>query len=889
MLDSPRTLSVKSPAIPTVLGQPALTAVSIKGAESINKLFCYEVLLKTRDNRTHLSAQAANYDLKQFIGEGLTVEIALEGSGTFVAGMTGNSGMGNIGAGTREISGIITAAKVQGQVGRYIYYAITLEPWLKLATYNSNCRILQNKTPLQIIDEVLSPYHFAVEKRLYDKFDQVLDYTTQYNESDFTFLSRFLERIGINYFFEHRGGVHTLILADNNGAYQKNPSQAYHVLNYYAEKPRIDQEYIHLFSPMQRLTAGTFSMREYDYTRPSSTWDVTESEPRSVGRAEVYAYHSDTHYVQPKAGAQQVTNEPITDGKALARMRMERLVNDTRRAQGSGHLRGAVNAHTFILDKHPTDAANIAYLIVSTRLEMEDVAQETQRSGDAGQQYQVNLDFDVVPLDGETYRPEPVTPRPLLHTATARVVGPENQAVWVDALGRVKIQFAWDRRDLNDQNSSLWVRVGDMWSGNQLGSTFIPRIGSEVIVAFIGGNPDLPIIIGAVNNQNNLPAWQLPSQQALSGIRSREFSTHGGNTAGGRSNHFLFDDTQDKMQAQLRSAHQSSSISLGYIRRIDDNAGCKENRGQGYEIYTKGRGVQRSHQGMLVTTESLPGPEARMTEMRETIQRLTQARDLLETLANLAQQQQAQDKHGDQSEVGNAIKAQNAAIKGCSGDPAAGNFPELAEPHLVLASPAGIETTTQKSTHIASGLHTAITSGLHLSLATGKNFLASAAQHVRLFADAGVRLFARRGKVEIQSHEADIEMIAKKVLQLMAEDWVVINSKKGIKMVTDGPILMSAKEGIAACTDGNCHVYSAEFQTYGPQALSAVGHRFMDARFDQEVLLKKPDGASAANRAVDILKNGVAHHLKSTATGSTRLQAASNLEQYVVRFKGVLP
>ena len=219
MLTTARTLTAISKAIPTILNQPSLIAVAIKGKEALNTLFSYEVMLKTPDSLARIGAQAANIDLAELIGQEMTVEIALEGNGSFVAGMVGNSGMGRVGAGKREISGIISAARVAHQVGRYVYYAITLAPWLQLATYGSDCRIFQDKTPLQIIDAVLASYHFSVEKRLFDPYDQVLDYTTQYNESDFTFLSRFLERFGINYHFEHKDGIHTLILTDANQAH----------------------------------------------------------------------------------------------------------------------------------------------------------------------------------------------------------------------------------------------------------------------------------------------------------------------------------------------------------------------------------------------------------------------------------------------------------------------------------------------------------------------------------------------------------------------------------------------------------------------------------------------------------------------------------------------
>jgi len=889
MFNASRTLSAKSPAIPIMMGDPGLIPVSIKGVEQLNRLFQYTVILKTPDHLTHLGAKAANYELKTFIGQPLTVEIQLEGSGTFIAGMVGNSGIGNMGAGTREISGIITAAKVQRQVGRYVYYAITLEPWLKLATYNADYRIFQDKTPLQIIDEVLARYNFPVEKRLFDLYSQTLDYTTQHGQSDWKFFSEFTERFGINYFFEHNDGHHTLILTDANQAHKPCLSEAYHVLKYIDEQPNhIDEEYIGSFTPIHRLTAGTFSSREYDYTRPRSTWDVNHTDPAVADQAEVYTY-GQIKYVQEKAGAQQENNEPLTDGSYLARINMERLRSDVQRAQGSGSLRGLSTGGTFEMTGHPTNESNTAWLVISTALEINEVGQETQRTDNPHQQFHVHCDFDVVPLNGGTYRPALITSKPIVHTATARVVGPANQPVWTDYLGRVKIQFPWDRLDKDDQTSSCWVRVSDMWSGNQLGGTFIPRVGSEVLVAYIGGNPDLPIVIGYVNNQNNLPPWILPGQQALSGIRSKEHTENGGNYAGGRSNHFLMDDTQNKMQTQLHSAQHDTQLNLGFVRQVDGNAGCTVNRGQGYEIVTQGHGVHRSN-GMLLTTEKLAGPETHMTEMGAVTQRLSQARDQHEILSDLAQHHLAQDNNTDQSDVTKAIKAQNDGIKGAGGDPAAGKFPELSQPHLVLASSAGIEATAAQSTHIASGEHTAITTGQHLSMSVGKSLFTSIADKWSVFVhNLGIKLFAANGKVQIQAQNDNIELTAKKVLALISQsDWIDISGKKGVRLHGPGGML-ELGEVVQFCTKSPV-LFHGSLETLPSKSTSQTFNELSVSDFDQEVRFLKSNGKPAPKAAYDILRSdGNILDGKTASSGETQLQKGASVQQYSIRYKGELP
>ena len=293
----------------------------------------------------------------------------------------------------------------------------------------------------------------------------------------------------------------------------------------------------------------------------------------------------------------------------------------------------------------------------------------------------------------------------------------------------------------------------------------IPRIGEEVLVTFIGGDPDLPICTGKVYNQGNLPPWALPDQAALSGFRSRELTQEGGNSAAGRSNHLILDDTDQKIQAQLRSDHDASQLSLGHITRIESNAGRQDYRGHGFELRTDGHGALRARSGLLITTEARHGASAHMLDSAETVQRLTAAREQHESLSDTAQEAGAHDKQQDQSEVTAALKEQNDQIKGKAGGGGGGKedtFPELCTPHLVLASPVGIQTTTAGSTHLASAAHTAITSGRHTSLSSGGNLLASVKGAIRLFAyKTGIKLISAHADIDIQALKQSIHLLAK--------------------------------------------------------------------------------------------------------------------------------
>ncbi|MDB5828003.1 MAG: type secretion protein ImpA [Variovorax sp.] len=249
-----RTLEVSSPAIPVILGRPALEPVRLSGTEGVSSLFEYQLLLKTPDGLNLDATGAANFDLDAFIGREITCTIQLDGAGAFLPGATGASS-DHLGAGTREISALITDACLWGEEGRHLQYKLTLRPWLHLATLSTDCKIFQNQTVVDILDELLADYSAPVDKRLIETYP-ARDYQTQLNETDFEFFSRLCQEWGINYFFEHSQGKHRLILIDGMGAYKANPSEAYQAVEYHAPNWKTDSEYIHSFVPTHQLTSG---------------------------------------------------------------------------------------------------------------------------------------------------------------------------------------------------------------------------------------------------------------------------------------------------------------------------------------------------------------------------------------------------------------------------------------------------------------------------------------------------------------------------------------------------------------------------------------------------------------------------------------------------------
>lgn len=779
LFDAARTLSVAGAALPTYGGQPILTPVRLSGSETLGELFEYTLELKTPDALAFSPSIAANIPLDRLVGTEVTVSIEIEGKGHFIPGLAGEAGQANVGAGTREITGIVSVARIVREDGRSIVYELTLRPWLWLATKNQDCRNFQDMSVLEITDEVLSAYTFPVENRLTTpRPNQVYpprDIQRQHWESDYQFLCRLWQEWGIYYWFDHSDGKQRLVLCDSIGAHKPH-DEAYRTIRYEAPTgKRIDEEHVHTLSIVNALTTGSVSSIDYDYTWPRADLFVTREDPRDTAFAN-QEHYTWGDYAQPQAGAAGLPgthNEPQNEAGYLALVQMQAMRCVGLRGTGVGNLRGVVTGRTFVLTHYPQMAANREYLVVSSKIRIEDAGEATGTD----QRYDCETHFEIQPTS-EAFRLLRTIAKPRADGPDKAIVtGPADQEIWTDQYGRVKLQFIWDRLGQNDERSSCWVRVVSPWQGNEFGGTFLPRRGQEVTVDFINGDPDLPIVTGRAVNEFNQPAWKLPDNQALAGIRSREIGSN-------RSNSLTLDDTNGKIQAQISSDESLSQLNLGYITRIAGNAGRQDIRGKGFELRTDAHGVVRAGDGMLLTTEPRSNAHAHVKDMGETAERLEQAERWQATLAQLAQQGSAQDSNNHQDTVAQALAKQNSQIRGVSNTADADSFPELDAPHIVISGAAGIHTTTPASTHFASGEHLALTSGEHIAASANGSLLASAKDTIRLFAGrGGMKAVAGDGDIDIHALQKAINLLA--LLEVnVTSDTIHIKAKK--KLVLDG-------------------------------------------------------------------------------------------------------
>ncbi|EBB2077775.1 type VI secretion system tip protein VgrG [Salmonella enterica] len=479
----------------------ALLFASLDGGETLSELFSYVVQLKTPDtlNLGYVSP-AANLPLKPMVGKDLCVNIELDGGGK------------------RHISGLVTAARVVGHEGRSVTYELRMEPWLKLLTHTSDYKAFQNKTVVDILDEVLAEYPYPVEKRLVESYP-VRTWQVQYGETDFDFLQRLMQEWGIYWWFEHSEDSHTLVLADAISAHKACPDSP--LVEWHQEGLKLDKEFIHTITANESLRTGQWVLDDFDFTKPRSLLANTVANPRETGHA-IYE-----HYEWPGDYFDK------SEGEMLTRIRMEAQRSPGSRVLGGGNIRTLMTGYTFTLENYPTAEVNQEYLLMQTLLFVQDNAQHSGQD----QHFTFSTRFELHPTR-EVFRPQRTVSKP--HTKgpqSAIVTGPAGQEIWTDQYGRVKVQFGWDRYGKMDENSSCWIRVSYPWTGKGFGMIQIPRIGQEVLVDFKNGDPDLPIIVGRTYNQDTMPPWGLPGMASQSGIFSH--SLYGGPTNG---NMLRFDD-----------------------------------------------------------------------------------------------------------------------------------------------------------------------------------------------------------------------------------------------------------------------------------------------------------------------------------------------------------
>jgi type VI secretion system secreted protein VgrG len=453
----------------------------LSGREALSEPFTLDLTLLGTD---------ARMDRSQLLGKPVTVTIPTQTMGT-----------------PRYLNGKITRVAVSAvelSGTRYAVYQLTVEPDMWPMKRDRNLRIFQGQTVPQIVKTLLSEYQVNVEDKLTGSY-RVWDYCVQYQESSFEFISRLMELEGITYSFRHEAERHVLVLTD--AATQHQPFSGYEAIPYHTTGSggSTDEEGVSQWALTDSVTPGIYSLDDYDFRKPNAWLFQARQNPASPQPGSIDVYDWPGRFVE---------ND---HAEFYARIRQERWQVEHQQVQGSGTALGIAPGNTFTLHNAPFFSDNGEYLTTAANYWLE----ENRYASGGDSQTLHRIDFTVIP-SSVTYRPAQTAPWPrTCGPQTAKVVGPQGESIWTDKYGRVKVKFHWDRLAKGDDTSSCWVRVSSAWAGQGFGGVQIPRVGDEVVVDFINGDPDRPIITGRVYNEASMPPWALPAGATQMGFLSR--------------------------------------------------------------------------------------------------------------------------------------------------------------------------------------------------------------------------------------------------------------------------------------------------------------------------------------------------------------------------------
>ncbi len=782
------------------VGSEELLPVEARGEESVSGDYRVEVGCLSPD--THL-------ELKQLIGRIAELNLLLADGGH------------------KTISGLIAEARHEGADGGFSRFALVIVPGLSLLTHRTNSRVFQDKSVPEIVHTLLSEHRDAGgpwaaacrwQNRLAKDYPQ-RSYCLQYRESDRDFIRRLLAEEGIatRYEFQEEDSsgqhqddatpLHTLVLFDD--PYEPTPVQQEKIRFHRADASE-EADSLTAWDTARRLRSGKSQLLAWDYkpvTPLQADAPGTTDQGEQGGQVEsrLEAYDPQAHYY----GAD---NDDLSRYTQLRQDSRDRAAKDY---QGQSSVRGLTAGQWFQLEDHPRhegeDDDSRRFLVRSLNWHARNnlpgdltdglpgllASAAGQTASDAAgatgdQPYRntftaVRRDTPIAPDYAPYQKPTAKGPQ------TATVVGPQSEEIHTDDLGRIKIQFHWAREQDHpdggaalDDRSSCWIRVAVPWGGANWGHQYLPRIGQEVLVEFLEGDIDRPVVMAGLYNGSHRPptysgAGSLPANRTLAGIKSKEYKGNG-------YNELLFDDSTGELRAKLSSEHGKTQHNQGYLIH-PRSEGKGQPRGEGFEQRTDKAGAIRAAQGLLLSTEAKAGASGKQLDREGAQGQLDAAFALAQSLADSAAQQNAdktetgkerQDAEGKAKGTQWHLKQALAAWeKGSNTDPehkgGAKEQPDEAgqQPILVASAVAGIGITTPQSATFATGQNFDQVSARDTNQSTARRWIHNVGQSISLFVQGvkdktAIKLYAARGKVEVQAQSSSIDLIAKQELAFTA-------------------------------------------------------------------------------------------------------------------------
>src|SRR5581483_11591768 len=447
-------------AVQTPLGDNKLLLQKVTGVEGISRLYTFYLDMLSEDS---------GITFTDIVGKRVTITIHLA-SGE-----------------PRYINGFISRFVQRGRDIRFTHYYAEVVPWLWFLTRNANCRIFQNKSVKEIITKIFQDLGMQdYSDKLRGNYEP-LEYCVQYRETDFNFVSRLMEQFGIFYFFEHELSKHTLVLGDQTSVHQPCPNQPSVIFD--STGRVLTEERVTAFEIGQEMKTGAFAMNDYNFKTPLTDLDVTEPTVITVANNATFELYDYPGIYLNKG-----------DGEGVAKLRMQEQEASSTIGHGASTCGAFTSGYRFDLQDHYRANLNQAYVLTEVRHYANCGAAYYTSQAEEDETYTNH--FAVIEYS-RPYRPDRTAPKPFVQgPQTAVVVGPGGEEIYTDEYGRVKVQFLWDREGQADENSSCWIRVSQIWAGKNWGAMWIPRVGQEVIVEFLEGDPDRPLIMGRVYNDD---------------------------------------------------------------------------------------------------------------------------------------------------------------------------------------------------------------------------------------------------------------------------------------------------------------------------------------------------------------------------------------------------
>ena len=468
--------------VTTPLGENQLLFKSLQGEEFLSELFHFHL---------EMFSERQDVDFHKIVGKVLTVNIRFAPEQT------------------RYLNGIVTRFSQAGSDARFTTYHAEIRPWLWLLTLTKNSQIFQNLSVPEIIKQVFAQSGFTdYQMKLVYSYEKRI-YCVQYEETAFNFVSRLMEDEGMFYFFEHTETQHILILADDLGVHQACPGIS--TARFWTQNTQEltqPEDVVTALESVGQVRTIAYAVDDFNFETPRNDLQTGASAAEnSILKKTIFKTDDAPRIYDYPAGFEQ-----ISQGERTVRLRLEACTADARLVEGQGHCFSFIPGYHFTLTRHPRSDLNSRYVLrwVSHTLSLTNYHNR----------------FRAAPADFP-FRAPRVTPRPrIVGTQTAIVTGPANEEIWTDKYGRIKVQFHWDQQGQYDENSSCWIRVNQGWAGKGWGHLAIPRIGQEVIVSFLEGDPDRPLVTGAVYNALQRVPYPLPAEQTKSTLKSH--SSKGG-------------------------------------------------------------------------------------------------------------------------------------------------------------------------------------------------------------------------------------------------------------------------------------------------------------------------------------------------------------------------